>query len=200
MVNIDRRRYLQLTGSVLAGFATMSPGIAAETIQANDARTGNNACKSLLSHRLRPLMAPDEQSLCEHYSGQVLLIVNTASQCGFTPQFADLETLHQRYLSRGFQVLGFPSADFRQELASESEVAKFCEINYGVSFPMFQKINVTGESAHPLYQDLARATGTYPRWNFNKYLIGRDAQVVAHYHSSLSPLDSGLVQTIESLL
>ncbi len=105
--------------------------------------------------------------MCDAFAGKVLLLVNTASKCGFTPQFESLETLHRRYGERGFAVLGFPSEDFRQELDSEAAVARFCELNYGVSFPMFQKVHVTAADAHPLYQYLAAATGIYPQWNFN---------------------------------
>lgn len=170
------------------------------TVSAVNPATGNNACNSVLSHELRPLMGPTRRPLCEQYADQVLLIVNTASKCGFTPQFEDLEKLHQRYSGKGFQVLGFPSGDFRQELASEAKVAEFCELNYGVTFPMFEKISVTGDQAHPLYRELAKATGSYPRWNFNKYLVDRNGNIIDHYHSGTLPLGRQLIKDIEALL
>lgn len=161
---------------------------------------GAPACAPLLNHSLRPLMGPDSTPLCNDHAGKVLLLVNTASKCGFTPQFKSLEALHQRYGKQGFEVLGFPSDDFRQELASEEAVAEFCELNYGVSFPMFQKIHVRSADAHPLYRDLAAATGSYPGWNFNKYLIDRNGEVVEHYGSSVLPMGEQMIRAIEALL
>lgn len=202
MTRLDphRRLCIRLLPAAIAGLVLADPGYAGQDAEATTTSTDNNACKTLLSHRIRPLMQPEPQLLCEQFSSQVLLIVNTASKCGFTPQFEDLEKLHQRFSKQGFQVLGFPSADFRQELNAEKQIAEFCELNYGVSFPMFEKISVTGDSAHPLYQQLAKATGSYPRWNFNKYLVDRQANVISHYDSGVQPLDSHLVEAIESLL
>ena len=97
-------------------------------------------------------------------------------------------------------MLGFPSGDFRQELANEKDVAEFCELNYGVTFPMFEKISVTGNTAHPLYQQLAQATGTAPRWNFNKYLVNRSGEPVAYYPSGAQPLGQQIIRDIEALL
>ena len=202
MIRINRRRWLQM--SVLAPLGALLAHSNSATAQAVDssaqASINNNACKPLLSHRIRPLMAPVEQSLCDLFAGDVLLMVNTASKCGFTPQFEQLEVLHQHYSEQGFQVLGFPSDDFRQELSTEKAVAEFCELNYGVSFPMFQKVGVKSGQAHPLFQDLAKAAGTYPKWNFNKYLVDRDGQVIKHYDSNVLPLSSQLVKDIEALL
>lgn len=202
MIRLTRRQWLQM--SALAPLGAMlvdSNSAVAQTVNRNpQAPTHNNACKPLLSHRIRPLMAPDERPLCDLFSDNVLLMVNTASKCGFTPQFELLEKLHQRYSEQGFQVLGFPSDDFRQELSTEEEVAEFCELNYGVSFPMFQKIGVTSDQAHPLFQDLAEATGTYPGWNFNKYLVDRNGRVVKHYNSSVQPFSAQLIEDIEALL
>jgi glutathione peroxidase len=202
MTRLDphRRLCIRLAPAAIASLVLTDLSYAGNGNVATTNSTGNNACKSLLSHRIRPLMQPEPRLLCDHFSSQVLLIVNTASKCGFTPQFADLEKLHNRFSEQGFQVLGFPSADFRQELNAEEKIAEFCELNYGVSFPMFEKISVTGNSAHPLYQQLAQATGTYPRWNFNKYLVNRQADVISHYDSGVQPLDSRLVGAIENLL
>lgn len=202
MIRLNRRQWLQMALFAPLGAALLQSNAAVSQTVSNEPQDSatNNACKPLLSHRIRPLMAPDEQPLCELYSGRVLLMVNTASKCGFTPQFEQLEILHQRYSEAGFQVLGFPSDDFRQELSSEAEVADFCELNYGVSFPMFQKVGVTANRAHPLYRDLAEATGTYPRWNFNKYLVDRNGQVIKHYDSSVQPLSAQMIKDIETLL
>ena len=199
MKKIDRRLWLK---SLLLLPLANCPGVvlAANGSDLPVQSTDNTSCQPILSHRIRPLMGPDEKPLCDGHAGNVLLVVNTASKCGFTPQFEALETLHQRYKARGFEVLGFPSDDFRQELDSEAAVAQFCELNYGVSFPMFQKIHVTAGDAHPLYRDLAAASGTYPRWNFNKYLIDRQGRVIAHYNSSELPLGQTITQAIEALL
>lgn len=192
----SRRRFVRHALVGTTSMVALSRAMAGST----STDTGNNACNSLLSHALRPLMGPEKRPLCEQFADKVLLIVNTASKCGFTSQFEDLEKLHQRFAGEGFQVLGFPSGDFRQELSSEEEVAKFCELNYGVTFPMFEKIHVTGDDAHPLYQALAEATGNFPRWNFNKYLINREGVAVAHYNSSTEPMGRKMVRDIEALL
>lgn len=194
----SRRQFLRQ--AIVSASASAVIGTTPAVLSQSNAATGNNACNSVLSHELRPLMGPTRRPLCDQYAKQVLLLVNTASKCGFTSQFGDLEKLHQRYSDQGFQVLGFPSGDFRQELTSEAEVAEFCELNYGVTFPMFEKISVTGEQAHPLYQELAKAMGTYPKWNFNKYLVDRSGTIVAHYNSGAQPLGSQLINDIEALL
>ena len=199
MKKIDRRLWLK--SLLLLPLANCPGGVlAANGSDLPVQSTDNTGCQPILSHRIRPLMGPDEKPLCDGHAGKVLLVVNTASKCGFTPQFEALETLHQRYKARGFEVLGFPSDDFRQELESEAAVAQFCELNYGVSFPMFQKIHVTAGDAHPFYRDLATASGTYPRWNFNKYLIDRQGRVISHYDSSELPLGRAITQAIEELL
>ncbi len=143
------------------------------------------------------------QSLAE-YAGKVLLIVNTASQCGFTPQYAGLEALYQKYKDRGLVILGFPCNQFgAQEPGSATEIGAFCQKNYGVSFPMFAKIEVNGENAHPLYQHLKKsAPGVLGseaiKWNFTKFLVDRNGQVVKRYASATTP--EALAADIESLL
>jgi glutathione peroxidase len=129
----------------------------------------------------------------EAFRGEVLLIVNTASECGFTPQYAGLEKLHKKFSGAGFSVLGFPSNEFgAQEPGGEDQIARFCEVNYGVTFPMFAKVEVNGPGAHPLFKHLtsekAGVLGTEAiKWNFTKFLIGRDGKVVARYGSSTKP-------------
>ena len=152
----------------------------------------------LLDVTYRPLGGKTPVNLKEKYAGQVLLVVNTASKCGYTPQYEGLEALNQRYAAKGFAVLGFPSNDFRgQEPGTEKEIQEFCTLTYGVKFPMFEKVSVIGENATPLYKALTQATGTAPGWNFHKYLISRDGRVVANFPSKIKPDDPALVAAIE---
>ncbi len=156
---------------------------------------------SVLNHTYRPLAGKTAVNLDKTYRGQVLLVVNTASKCGFTPQFEALEGLHARYKPRGFSVLGFPSGDFmEQEYADEKKIQEFCTLTYGVKFPMFQKVRVTGKQATPLYQSLAKATGEAPKWNFHKYVIGRDGKVVANFGSRTKPDAPEVIAAIEAAL
>jgi glutathione peroxidase len=157
------------------------------------------ACPPLLDTRMDTLMH-GETSLCQ-YSGKVLLVVNTASQCGYTPQYQGLEKLYRRYKDRGLVVLGFPSNDFGgQEPGGAKEIAQFCEINYGVSFPMFAKTRVVADGGNPLYDRLAQATTRRPQWNFHKYLVDRRGEKVLAFSSSVAPEDRRLVAEIERLL
>ena len=156
-------------------------------------------CPALLQHSMDRLQDEKPQSLCQ-YSGKVLLVVNTASFCGFTQQYAGLEALHARFKDQGLVVLGFPSNDFSQERGSNKEIAEFCESTFGVKFPMFTKTSVTGRDAHPFFKRLASESGSSPRWNFYKYLVGRDDKVVAAYGSTTGPQDARLVKQIEQLL
>ena len=131
------------------------------------------------------------------YKGKVLLVVNTASKCGFTPQYAGLEELYKKYKSRGLVVLGFPSNQFgEQEPGPDSEIAEFCEMNYGVSFPMFSKVDVNGDAAHPLFKYLTSSKkgvlGSQAiKWNFTKFLVGRDGTVLERYAPTTAPADIG---------
>jgi len=157
------------------------------------------ACPALLQHTFPRLQDEKPQSLCQ-YSGQVLLVVNTASFCGFTPQYEGLEKLYARYRDRGLVVLGFPSNDFAQETGSNKDIADFCENTFGVKFPMFSKSAVRGRDANPLFRELADQTGRAPLWNFYKYLIARDGKVVAHYSSLTKPDDPDFVKALEQQL
>jgi glutathione peroxidase len=137
--------------------------------------------------------------MCQ-YKGKVLLVVNTASQCGYTPQYEGLEKLYKRYKDKGLVVLGFPSNDFGgQEPGSNKEIAKFCEVNYGVSFPLFTKTSVKG-APNPFYQKLIKATGAAPAWNFHKYLVDRSGAKAWSYDTATEPDDRKLVKEIERLL
>ena len=157
------------------------------------------ACSEILDSSLRVLDSDTEQSLCQ-YTGNVVLVVNVASKCGYTPQYAGLQRLYSRYKEEGLVVIGIPSRDFFQEYSEESEVAEFCSTEYGVDFPMFATAKVKGGKALPLYKKLIAATGKEPSWNFNKYLIDRDGQVVGHYGSSITPESEDLVSAIQSIL
>jgi glutathione peroxidase len=155
----------------------------------------------LLDHSYRPLAGKAPVHLGRSYGGQVLLVVNTASKCGFTPQFEALEAMHARYRPRGFAVLGFPSGDFMgQEFDEEKKIQEFCTLTYGVKFPMFQKVHVTGKDTTPFYRDLAQASGESPKWNFHKYVIGRDGKVVASFGSRTKPDAPEVVAAIEQAL
>ncbi|MDX6678314.1 MAG: glutathione peroxidase [Solirubrobacteraceae bacterium] len=134
------------------------------------------------------------------YRGRVVLIVNTATECGYTPQFAGLEKLHRSRRGDGLVVLGFPANDFAgQEPRSDDEIAEFCKANYGVSFAMFSKTRVTGSGANPLYRALTAAAGA-PEWNFNKYLVDRRGRVVARFGAGTEPDDPELVDRVDALL
>ncbi len=160
------------------------------------------ACKgTLLDHDFRMLASSEEVNLCEAYSGKVLLVVNTASKCGFTYQYEGLEKLHEEYNEEGLMVLGFPSNDFRgQEPGTEEEIQDFCRLTYGVKFPMFEKITVKKGNAHEFYNDLADSAGTYPKWNFHKYLIGRDGQLITDFGTRTKPYADEVISALEKAL
>ena len=182
---------------VLLLAALAAPALPAATTAAEPATEAG--CPALLRHTFPRLQDEKPQSLCQ-YRGKVLLVVNTASFCGFTPQYEGLEKLHARYKDRGLVVLGFPSNDFAQEKGSNKEIADFCENTFGVKFPMFGKTAVRGSDANPLFKELAAQTGRAPLWNFHKYLVGRDGKVVASYTSLTTPDDTALLKTLEQQL
>jgi glutathione peroxidase len=129
------------------------------------------------------------------------LIVNTASECGYTPQYDSLEKLYRRYRDKGFVVLGFPANDFGgQEPGSNKEIARICQVNYGITFPVFAKTSVGGANANPLFRALAARTGKPPLWNFHKYLIDQTGQPVAVFESAVEPKDTQITAQIEKLL
>jgi glutathione peroxidase len=141
------------------------------------------------------------QDLGKEYDGKVLLIVNTASKCGNTPQYDGLEKLYAEYGDRGLVVLGFPSNDFfGQEPGTEEQIQEFCRLTYKVRFPMFEKVSVKEGDAHPFFDRLAAVAGTYPTWNFHKFLIGRDGKLVAEFSPRTQPYDEDLVASIEAAL
>lgn len=156
---------------------------------------------SLLDQDFRRLASDETVNLGDAYEGKVLLVVNTASKCGNTPQYDGLEGLYQAYGNDGLVVLGFPSNDFLgQEPGTEEEIQEFCRLTYKVKFPMFEKITVKEGKAHPFYDQLAAQAGTYPTWNFHKYLIGRDGAVITEFSPRTQPDDASLVGAIEAAL
>jgi glutathione peroxidase len=162
--------------------------------------TDTGACPALLDHEFNRLQTGKPETLCQ-YRGKVLLIVNTASYCGYTHQYEGLEALYRKYKDRGLVVLGFPSNDFgSQEPGSNNEIAEFCRLTYGVQFPMFEKSSVSSLKANPLYAELVTRTGSSPKWNFHKYLIDRDGNPAGTFASKIEPDDRELVALLEKLL
>ncbi len=162
--------------------------------------TAPAACPAVLQHSFLRLQDDAPQNLCQ-YAGRVILVVNTASYCGFTSQYEGLERLYARYRARGLVVIGFPSNDFgSQEPGSSKEIADLCFNTYGVKFPMMSKISVVGTHRHRFYAQLAQATGVSPKWNFHKYLIDRQGRVVGSFASEVAPESTALSQALESVL
>lgn len=182
----------------LLGFA--AAGGVAQAAPAGTAAPVSSTCPALLNKTFPRLQDEKPQSLCQ-YSGQVILVVNTASYCGFTSQYKGLEDLYAKYKGRGLVVLGFPSNDFgQQEPGSGKQIAEFCANTFGVKFPMFAKSSVKGAQANPLFAELAKLSGTTPKWNFYKYLIARDGRTVEAYNSLTAPDSRSLVADIEQAL
>ena len=143
-----------------------------------------------------------EDIVLADYKEKVVLLVNTASQCGFTPQYAGLQKIYDRYKDDGFVVLGVPSDDFNQELSNDDDVKKFCEIRYGVNFPLTSIQKIKGDTAHPLYKWISGNTSVIgqPRWNFHKYLISKEGQILNWFSSMTSPTSEGLLNQVEQAL
>ena len=180
-MNLNLLKSMAITAVALVAFPAMAAGV--------------------LDHEYRPLAGKSAVSLNKTYAGDVLLVVNTASKCGFTPQYEGLEALQKQYAARGFNVLGFPSNDFgSQEPGSNKEVANFCRMTYGVQFPMFAKSNVKGAQANPVFGRLIALTGKSPQWNFHKYLISRDGKTVQSFDSAVAPEDKTFQASVERML
>ena len=155
------------------------------------------ACLPLYDHQFTTLQG-DKINLCD-YQAKPILVVNTASKCGFTPQFNALEALYKKYHDKGLLVIGFPSNDFNQELSTDKEVKDFCKLTYAVEFPMTTKSNVTGENANPFYQELIKATGEMPKWNFHKYLILPQGKKIYAFTSDVTPEAPQILDKIRPL-
>ena len=185
---------------VLIAFSGLSLLATAQTPapQNAPATTTQPQCASWLNQRLGKLHSDDILDLCALTAGKPVLLVNTASYCGYTPQFKGLEALYQRYRKQGLTIIGFPSDDFFQESDDAATTATVCYVNYGVTFPMTAAIKVRGGDAHPIFKHLHQAG--QPSWNFNKYLVGADGRVIAHFGSNTEPDDVELTSAIEKEL
>jgi glutathione peroxidase len=155
-------------------------------------------CPALLNHQFKTLQG-ENIDLCQ-YKNQPILVVNTASKCGFTPQFEKLEAMSKQYKARGLLVIGFPSNDFRQELQNDGEIGSFCKLTYGVKFPMVSKGSVTGPNAQPFYKGLIAASGQEPQWNFHKYVITAGGKSVHGFTSATEPDDPEIMKLIKPSL
>ena len=179
---------------LVAALVSAAPALA----QRPDTEAG--PCPPLLDHQFNRLQTGKPETLCQ-YRGKVLLIVNTASYCGYTHQYEGLEALYRKYKDRGLVVVGFPSNDFGgQEPGSNHEIAEFCRLTYGVQFPMFEKSSVTRLQTNPLYAELVARTGDQPKWNFHKYLIDRNGNPAGTFASKVEPDDREFVAQLEKLL
>lgn len=156
-------------------------------------------CPSFLDHDFQKLHSSERVNLCKSFAGKPLLIVNTASHCGYTPQFKGLEALHEKYKDRGLVVIGFPSDDFQQEAKDEAETAQVCFMNYGVTFTMLSPLPVKGPKANPVFRELAHQTKE-PQWNFNKYLVKPDGKVAHYFDSEVTPESPALNRAVEAVL
>lgn len=194
--------FLRRTALLLAALVAPFAATSAHAAPAAETAASTASCPELLNRQMPRLQDEKPQALCQ-YAGKVVLVVNTASFCGYTPQYKALEALSARYADKGLVVLGFPSGDFgNQEYGSNKEIAEFCENTFDVKFPMFSKSNVAAGKAdlNPLFADLAKRTGQSPKWNFHKYLISRDGKQVMSFASGVSPDSTQFTQAVDKLV
>ena len=178
----------------------MEAGVSHPAAAQQVAPAQTTACPALLDYQFNRLQTGKPESLCQ-YRGKVLLIVNTASFCGYTHQYEGLEAMYRKYKDRGLVVLGFPSNDFgEQEPGSNKEIAEFCRLTYGVQFPMFEKSSVSSLQSNPLYAELRAKTGQVPKWNFFKYVIDRNGAPAGTFASAVEPDNRELTTLVEKLL
>ena len=174
---------------------------AVNTIPTLSMADGVKPCPETLNFTKRTLAGKEDVNLCKAYLGKVVVVVNTASKCGYTYQYEGLEALYRKYKDKGLVVVGFPSNDFGgQEPGTEKQIQDFCRLTYGVEFPMFEKTRVSQYNADPIYQTLASLSGEYPKWNFHKYILDRNGKLVASFDSKVEPQGSKMISTIEGLL
>ena len=165
----------------------------------NTATATEPTCAPSFNQEARKLRSSERINLCDAYAGKPLVVVNTASHCGYTRQFAGLEALYQKYKDRGLEILGVPSNDFQQAAKDEETAARICYVNFGVSFTMLAPQHVRGPNAHPIFKDLSNQAGL-PNWNFNKYLLDRNGKVVQRFDSGVEPMSRAMLEAIEALL
>ena len=158
-----------------------------------------NTCAPSFDQEARKLRSSERINLCDAFAGKPLVVVNTASHCGYTRQFAGLEALYQAYKDRGLEVLGVPSNDFRQAAKDEETAARVCYVNFGVTFTMLAQQHVLGPNAHPIFKELSNKAGA-PRWNFNKYLLDRNGKVIRRFDSNVEPMSKALREAVEAIL
>lgn len=179
---------------VLVAAASLQPAPRAEAASAAAA-----ACPAWLDHEFRKLHSSQSINLCKEFAGKPMVIVNTASNCGYTPQYKGLEAVHQRYQSKGLVVVGFASNDFNQETSDEAKSAEICFLNNGVTFPVMAATQVKGAGANAVFKELNART-TEPKWNFNKYLVSADGKVVKYFPSQTTPDSAEFTSAVEALL
>lgn len=181
----------------------LAPSVQANTARDNSAKANssqaNKDCHELLNFSASKLRSTENINFCERFASKALLVVNTASQCGFTPQFKGLEKLHKAYGDK-LAIVGFPSNDFRQEHTDTKKVADVCYINYGVTFTMLEPSSVKGENANKVFKSLGERTGKQPDRNFNKYLISADGKTTKHFSSAVKPMGAELRGEIDAVL
>lgn len=203
MKNLMQSKIMKQASATIAfsGVILMSTLLFSANAQAeNGYAADNQQCLATFSNSFRALHSTEQHNLCELTKDKVVMVVNTASQCGYTGQFEDLETIYQEYKEQGLVILGFPSDSFRQEHADEAETADVCFRNFGVSFPMMATSPVTGSSANNVFKTLTQATEQAPRWNFHKYLVSADGQQIMSFSSPVKPTDTQIVSAIASML
>ena len=175
--------------------------ITASFISVNSIAATNANCPETLNFTKRTLAGKESVNLCEAYLGKVVVVVNTASKCGYTYQYEGLEALYRKYKDKGLVVIGFPSNDFGgQEPGNEKQIQDFCRLTYGVEFPMFEKTHASKYNADPIYKTLGKISGEFPQWNFHKYVLDRNGKLVASFNSKVEPQGSKMITTIEGLL
>ena len=168
------------------------------SVSADD--NNDKPCPITLDFTKRALASDQAVNLCKAYLGKVVVVVNTASKCGYTPQYDGLEALYRKYKDMGLVVLGFPSNDFGgQEPGSEKQIQNFCRLTYGVEFPMFEKSRVARHHADPVYQMLGTLAGEFPQWNFHKYILDRNGNLVASFNSKVEPQSKEIINTLKGL-
>jgi glutathione peroxidase len=180
---------------LVAAALSLNPAAAPQAVAASTAQQ----CPAYLDHEFRKLHSSQSVNICKAYAGRPLLIVNTASHCGFTPQFKGLEAIHAKYKDKGLVVVGFASDDFNQEAKDEAEAADTCFLNYGVTFTMLAPQHVKGPEANPVFKELARQTQA-PGWNFNKYLVQTDGKVAQYFDSKVTPDSAQFSAAVEKIL
>ena len=191
--------FLSLT--LMLEFTLLFPTTSVAKTTLIEAPVSANGCPATLDFNLRRLAKSEEVNLCDAYKGKVVLIVNTASKCGYTGQFDGLEALYKKYKDKGLVVLGFPSNDFaNQDPENEQNIAKFCRLTYGVKFPMFQKTHAAESNASPIYKTLGGMAGEFPQWNFHKYLLDTKGNLIGSFKSQVTPDSKEIVSLIEKNL